>query len=107
MPSPTDPRKWARHPAGKQTTCDLLIDGALSFTALAVRDVAEGGVGLAVDVPVPIGKALTVQLHNPATGVFFQRSTRVVYCLPVEGGGFTLGAAFERELDSVDVVGLC
>jgi hypothetical protein len=107
MPSPTDRRKWARHQAGSQTTCDLLIDGVLSFTALAVRDVAVGGIGLAVDVPVPIGNAVNVQLHNPTTRVFAQRPAKVVYCLPAIGGGFTVGAAFGRELDYDDVVGLC
>jgi hypothetical protein len=107
MPSATDQRKWARHPAGPQTTCDLLIDGVLSFTALAVRDVAEDGAGLVVDVPVPIGQALTVQLHNPAARVFAQRQARVVYCLPATAGGFALGAVFDRELAYDDVVGLC
>jgi hypothetical protein len=107
MPAPTDRRKWARHPAGPQTTCDLLIDATLAFSALAVRDVSEGGIGLAVDIPVPFGEALTVQLHNPGTRVFVHRLAQVVYCFPVASGAFTLGVTFGRELDYDDVVGLC
>src|SRR5260370_39657632 len=107
MPSLTDRRKWVRHPACPQTTCDLLIAGAFLVTALRVRDVAEGGAGLVVDVPIPIGQALTVQLHNPATRVFVQWPARVVYCLPAVGGGFALGTALSYELGYGDVVGLC
>ena len=107
MPSPTDRRKWARHPACPQTTCDLLIAGVLSFTALVVRGVSEGGAGLVVDVPVPIGEAITVQLHNPATRTFVHRPARVTHCLSGPGGGFALGAAFGRELGYDDVAGLC
>jgi hypothetical protein len=104
-PSP-DRRKWRREPAGPATRCDLLIDGAVDFRAVAVRNIAAGGLQLVLDVPVAAGQTLWVQLHNPAGRHYCLRRLGVVYRLPRTGAIYLLGGAFTRELSSDEVEGL-
>jgi hypothetical protein len=102
----TDRRRWRRQPAGPKTRCDLLIDGAVDFRAVAVRNLAEGGVQLVLDVPVAAGLTVWVQLHNPTGPPYCLRRLDVVYRLPWTGATYLLGGAFTRELSRPEVEGL-
>jgi hypothetical protein len=99
-------RKWQRLPTDPRTRCDLLIDGAVDFRAVAVRNIAEGGVQLLLDVPVAAGLTLWVQLHNPAGQPYCLRRLAVVYRLPWTEATYVLGGAFTRELSHLEVEGL-
>jgi hypothetical protein len=98
-------REFPRLVANPQTRCDLSIDHVVNFRALAVKNVSLSGVGLRLDIPVPVGKMLRARLEDPARGVGCSRTVRVVYCAQ-EAGAYVLGGFFDRGLSPTDMEAL-
>jgi hypothetical protein len=55
---------------------------------------------------VPIGKVVTVELHNQPRSASCQRQIRVVYSLKNAEGNFLIGGAFSQVLSDVEMQGL-
>jgi hypothetical protein len=99
-------REFPRYPADPQTRCDLTLSGVIGFPVLAVLDLSVSGLQLLVDMPVPAGTVLRVQLHNPARQLTCTRAIRVAYTRPAPGADYLLGAFFGQGLSVAELEGL-
>ncbi len=97
-PPGMDRRKWVRHIPATRTVCRLLLDGTIALWALQVHDVSVGGICLAVDVLLPRGSVLVLELHNPRGRLVCRRQARLTSIANGPGANFTTRWVFSHDL---------
>lgn len=97
-----DRRKWVRHAAGMRTVCRLVLDGTIAMWALQVQDISVGGACLVVDVLLPRGSVLLLELHNPSGRVSCRRQARLAHIEDGPGSNFTTRWVFSHDLSFAD-----
>jgi hypothetical protein len=93
-----DRRKWIRHAPGARTVCRLVLNGTIAMWALQVRDVSVGGTCLVLDVLLPRGSVLLLELQNPAGRFSCRRQARLTHVDNGPGGNFTTRWVFSHDL---------
>ena len=99
-------RKWIRHCPGTRTVCRLVLDGTVAVWALQVCDVSVGGTCLVLDVLLPRGSILLLELHNPTCRFSCRRQARLTHIEDGPGGNFTTRWVFSYDLTYAEADGL-
>lgn len=94
----SDKRKWVRHPPSLKATCRLCLGDAVAFWALEVRTVSIGGTTLLLDIPIPKGSELVLELYRGARRAPYRRTGRVTYVAESAGGVYVTGWQFNADL---------
>jgi hypothetical protein len=94
----SDRRKWIRHSPAPSTACRLILDGTIALWALQIPDVSVGGICLVLDVLLPHGSTLMLELQNPAGRVSCRRQARLASIENGPGAYFTTRWVFSHDL---------
>ena len=98
-----DRRVWVRHPADLVTTFQVAHQTQQVKLAARVQDISQGGINLVVDRRFETGDLLNVELPRPSGP-----SLDVLACVvrvEEQGGQWSLGCVFSRELGDADLQG--
>jgi c-di-GMP-binding flagellar brake protein YcgR len=97
-----DRRLWVRYPADLQGNVQVAQNQGSEKIQANIRDLSAGGANLLVDRPLPAGNMLTLELHAHQGNIHTVLAC-VVRSIPQEGGKWSLGCVFSRELGSEDL----
>jgi hypothetical protein len=99
-----DRRAWSRMPTDFETSFKPVSAAHSRSLPCRVRNISPGGINLRTNQGFTPGDMLSVELPRATSDDRFDVLACVVHCDEVDGGEWSLGCTFSRELSEVDLL---